>query len=192
MVDPLLIDLPDSIDTERLRLRPPRTGDGALHYAAVAESLPELRRFLGALPWVAAEPSPEVSELYCRNAQANFLARKDLPFLLFEKSTGQLVGATGLHRIAWDTPKAEVGYWVRTSRSGCGFIREAVTAMTEYAFQQLRAARVELVTDEANLASRKVAERCQFELEGILRQDRRATDGSLANTCIYARLPPVR
>jgi RimJ/RimL family protein N-acetyltransferase len=191
VLDPLLIDLPESIDTERLQLRPPRTGDGALLYAAVTESLPELRRFLASLPWVAMEQSPEASELYCRNAQANFLARKDLPFLLFEKTTGQLLGATGLHRIVWDTPKAEVGYWVRTSRSGNGFICEAVKAMTAYAFQQLRAVRVELVTDEANLASRKVADRCQFRLEGLLRHERRAADGALVNTCIYARFPPA-
>ena len=172
-------------------MRPPRTGDGALLYAAVTESLSELRRFLAALPWVAADPSPQASELYCRNAQANFLARKDLPFLLFERSTGQLLGATGLHRIVWDTPKAEVGYWVRTSRSGNGFICEAVTAMTAYAFQELRAVRVELVTDEANHASRKVADRCEFRLEGVLRHERRAADGALVNTCIYARLPAV-
>ena len=191
MLDPLLIDLPESIDTERLHLRPPRTGDGVLLYAAIAESLPELRCFLAALPWVATEQSPQASELYCRNAQANFLARKDLPFLLFEKSTGQLLGATGLHRIVWETPKAEVGYWVRTSRSGKGFIREAVTAVTGYAFRELRAVRVELVTDEGNLASRKVAERCQFKLEGILRNERRAPDGALVNTCIYAHLPPA-
>jgi len=163
-------------------MRPPRAGDGALLYAAVTESLSELRRFLAALPWVAADQSPQTSELYCRNAQANFLARKDLPFLLFEKSTGQLLGAT---------PKAEVGYWVRTSRSGNGFICEAVTAMTAYAFRQLRAVRVELVTDEGNLASRKVADRCQFKLEGVLRHERRAADGALVNTCIYARLPAV-
>ena len=52
-----------------------------------------------------------------------------------------------------------------------------------------RAHRVELVTDEQNLASRKVAERCGFELEGIHRNVQRAPDGSLRNSCIYARLP---
>jgi RimJ/RimL family protein N-acetyltransferase len=46
-------------------------------------------------------------------------------------------------------------------------------------------------TDVANLASRRVAERCLFALVGILRQERRATDGSLRNTCVYARLRPT-
>jgi RimJ/RimL family protein N-acetyltransferase len=190
MTDPLLIDLPVPIDTERLLMRPPQSGDGPVFFAALAEALPALRRFLFSLPWVAMEQSLEASELYCRNAQANFVARKDLTFLLFEKSTGQLVGAAGLHRIDWATPKAEVGYWVRTSRCGNGFISEAVTALTAYAFERLRAARVELVTDEANSASRRVAERCQFKLEGTLHRERRAADGTLANTCIYARLAP--
>ena len=88
MSDPLLLDLPEQFDTGRLHLRVPRAGDGAALYAAVAESLPELRRFLASLPWVAAEPSPEASEAWCRNAAANFLARRDLPFLMFERESG--------------------------------------------------------------------------------------------------------
>jgi len=190
MIDPVLLDLPTSIDTERLLLRPPQAGDGPLLLAAITESLPELRRFLASLPWIAAEQTADSSELYCRNAQANFLARKDLPFLLFEKATGQLVGASGLHRIVWATPKAEIGYWGRVSRARNGFISEAVDALSLYAFDHLHAVRVELITDEENERSRRLAERCQFTLEGILRDERRAPAGELRNTCIYARFPP--
>lgn len=189
MLEPILRDLPPAIETKRLLLRPPQAGDGAALFAAVTESLPELRRFLASLPWVAAEQSVEASEVYCRTAQANFLARRDLPFLLFEKATGQLVGASGLHRMVWATPKAEVGYWCRTSRVGEGFVSEAVMALADYAFKHLRAVRIELLTDEENDASRRVAERCRFALEGILRNERRAPDGSIRSTCLYARLP---
>lgn len=192
MTDPVLIDLPTSIETERLLLRPPRAGDGALLHAAIAESLPELRRFLASLPWVAGEQTIESAEAYCRNAQANFLARKGLPFLVLEKATGQIVGATGLHRTVWSTLKTEIGYWGRASRARNGFICEAVAALTDYAFASLRAVRVEIVTDEENGPSRRVAERCRFVLEGILRNERRAPDGTLRNTCIYARIAPPR
>jgi RimJ/RimL family protein N-acetyltransferase len=191
MIDPLLLDLPASIETPRLRMRPPQAGDGAVLLGALHESLPELRRCLASLPWVASEQTLHSAESFCRNAQANFLTRKDLPFLLFEKASGELVGACGLHRMVWTTPKAEVGYWVRTSKSGRGFVSEAVTALCAYAFEHLHAVRVELVTDEENEASRRVAHRCQFELEGVLRNERRAPDGSLRSTCIYARLAPA-
>ena len=191
MRDPLLLDLPTHIDTERLLMRPPQAGDGPQFFEALSESLVEMRRFLAALPWIAAEPNLEASELYCRNGQANFVSRKDLPFFLFERATGQLIGATGLHRTVWATPKTEVGYWVRSSRSGRGFVTEGVEATVRYAFERVGAVRVELITDEANLASRKVADRCGFELEGTLRRDHRAADGSLRTTCLYARFPPA-
>jgi RimJ/RimL family protein N-acetyltransferase len=191
MTDPVLLDLPTAIETERLLMRPPRAGDGPLLLAAITESLPELRRFLASLPWVAAEQTIESSELYCRNAQANFVARKDLPFLLFEKASGELVGASGLHHIVWATPKVEVGYWVRASKSRNGFVSEAVQALSAYAFDHLHAVRLELITDEDNQRSRRVAERCRFTLEAILRNERRAPTGDLRNTCIYARFPPA-
>jgi RimJ/RimL family protein N-acetyltransferase len=191
VIDPILIDLPTTIATERLVMRPPQAGDGELLHAAIAESLPELRRFLASLPWVAGEQTVASAEAYCRNAQANFLARKDLAFLVLEKATGQIVGATGLHRTVWTTLKTEIGYWGRVSRARNGFICEAVAALTDYAFASLCAVRVEIVTDEENDRSRRVAERCQFVLEGILRNERRAPDGTLRNTCIYARIPPT-
>ena len=189
MTDPVLIDLPMRLETRRLVLRPPQAGDGEMLHAAIAESLPELRRYLASLPWVAGEQTVASAEIYCRNAQANFLARKDLPFLAIEKNTGQLVGATGLHRTVWAIPKTEIGYWCRVSRSGNGLIGEAVLALADYAFARLGAVRVEIITDEENTAARRVAERCQFVLEGILRNERRAPDGTLRNTCLYARIP---
>lgn len=188
IIAPVLVDIPDAVASARLDLRTPRAGDGVAFSEALAESLPEMRRFLGSLSWVAREPSVESCETFCRTAHANFLARTDLPFLMFEREGGRLVGAVGLHRPAWATPKFEVGYWCRTSRAGQGFVTEGVEAIAGLAFRQLGAVRLEAITDEENLASRRVAERCGFELEGVLRHERRAPDGSLRNTCVYARL----
>lgn len=191
MIDPLLLPLPTSVETERLLLRVPQAGDGPALHAAVCESLPELRQFLSAVPWVANPSTPDIAEARCRTAAANFLLRTETPFHVFEKASGQFLGGAGLLRTVWATPRTEVGYWMRSSCAGQGFAKEAVEALVDYAFTQMQAVRVELVSDEANLASRRVAERCLFALEGTLRQERRATDGSLRNTCIYARLRPT-
>lgn len=189
MNDPLLLSLPGTITTPRLLLRVPQAGDGAALCAAVQETLADLRQFLGFLPWVAAEPTPESSEARCRSGAANFLLRTDLPFLIFDKTSGELLGGAGLHRTVWATPKTEVGYWMRSSRAGQGYTSEAVAALLHYAFKHMQAVRVELITDEANTASCRVAERCGFVLEGTLLHERRAPDGSLRNTRIYAQRP---
>lgn len=188
MANPILRDLPASIETARLLMRPPRSGDGAALHEAIVESLPELRRFLASLPWVAEEQTRESAEVFCRNAESNFLARRDLPFLMLSRESGRLVGACGLHRTSWEVPKTEVGYWVRASESGKGYVTEAVNGLVAFALDAIGAERIEIITDAENLASRRVAERCGFTLEGILRRERRAPQGSLRDTCIYARL----
>jgi RimJ/RimL family protein N-acetyltransferase len=187
MLDPVLIDVPTTLDTQRLALRTFRAGDGVVLHEVLAESITHLRQFLWFLPWVAEDPTPESSEIRCRKAEANFLARIDLPYLMFEKHSGKLLGSVGLHRTDWAVPKTEVGYWVRPSAAGHGFVSEGVQALVDWSLNQLHAQRVELVTDASNTASRRVADRCGFVLEGVLRNVMKAPDGALRHSCVYAR-----
>jgi RimJ/RimL family protein N-acetyltransferase len=189
MIDPPLVDVPGHLTTQRLTIRPFRQGDGEQFLSAFAETAAHLREFLWFLPWVTEDHTLESAEARCRTCEANFLARLDLPYLMFERSGGRLIGSVGLHRTDWTIPKTEVGYWVRTSAVGQGYATEGVRTLVDWALTGLGAQRVELVTDERNLASRRVAERCDFTLEGTLRNVQRAPDGSLRSSCIYARLP---
>ncbi|NQD38588.1 GNAT family N-acetyltransferase [Permianibacter sp. IMCC34836] len=191
MPNPLTFSVPHSVETPRLLLRSFREDDAPALHDAIVESIAELRSTLWALPWVDCEQTLENALVRCRQAQANFLNRADLAYLAFEKSSGRLVGSIGLHRTDWELPRTEVGYWLRTSATGKGYAAEGVNALTSWAFERLGAVRVELVTDEANMASRAVAERCGFILEGVHRSVRRGPDGSLRNRCIYARFPAV-
>lgn len=187
-VDPILRTVPSRLETTRLVLRPPRTGDGAALHEAVAESLTALREFVASVPWAAHEPSVEASEVFCRRAEADVIARRDLPFLVFDRESGRLLACTGLHRFNWSVPRFEVGYWCRASATGQGVVTEAVCALVRLAEEDFGAARVEILTDALNMRARAVAERCGFVLEGVLRHERRAPDGSLRDSCVYARV----
>jgi len=188
-MDPLLIDVPERIETERLILRCPQPGDGAVVNEAVRESLDALRPFM---PWAQASPSLDESELVCRRAQGRFRLREDLVLSMFERapdgSEGCYVGGTGLHRILWDVRRFEIGYWCRTSRTGNGFVTEAVHALNRVAFDRLRARRVEVRMDANNESSRRVAERAGFTFEGVLRGDSLTPTGEVRDTCVYARV----
>lgn len=187
-MNPLLLDFPDSFESARLIIRAPRAGDGTMVYEAVRESLAELRAFPASLPWAMAEPSIELSESFCRSGAASFIERKDLPFLLLERGSNRLVGAAGLHRFDWSVPKFEIGFWCRSSRRGQGFITEAVHSITAFAFDTLKARRVEAFADDLNVASWRVCERAGFELEGVVRHARVDPDGTLRNLRIYAKV----
>ena len=189
MPDPLSFSVPDEIESRRLVLRSFRVGDAPRLHEALVESIEELRTHLWFLPWVAEEQTLRSAEVRCRRAEANFLLRTDLPYLAFEKNSGRLVASIGLHRTDWALPKTEVGYWVRSSESGKGYASEGVNTLTDWALGSLGAQRVELVTHEQNQASRAVAVRCGFRLEGVLHNVARSRDGGLSNSCIYAKLP---
>ncbi len=188
-MDPLLIDVPERIETERLILRCPQPGDGVVVNAAVCESLDALRPFM---PWAQAAPSLDESELVCRRAQARFRLREDLMLSMFERaadgSEGCYIGGSGLHRILWDVRRFEIGYWCRTSRTGQGFVTEAVHALNRVAFDRLGARRVEVRMDANNESSRRVAERAGFTFEGVLRNDSLTPRGEVRDTRIYSRV----
>ena len=71
---------------------------------------------------------------------------------------------------------------------GRGLFSEAADALANYAFYNFDAKRVEAICDDFNARSIRVCERIGMQLEGVLRQERRAPDGSLRNTRVYSRL----
>lgn len=177
--------LPESIDTARLLIRVARPGDGAMFNAAVIESLPHLRPWLG---WVSPPPSVQASEEACRRAYARFLLNEDLMAFFILRESGSLVGGSGLHNANWSLRQFEIGYWGRAGYLGSGLITEGVAALAQHALVSLEASRVFLSTDARNSASRRLAERAGFELEGCLRNERLDLRGELRDTCVYSRI----
>ena len=188
-MEPLLEDVPDRIDTERLILRSARADDAQALNAAVLESLAELR---GHMPWAQTEPTLVQTEADCRRMQAKFLLREDLSWFMFERAAdggaGGFIGGTGLHRIDWTVRRFEIGYWCRTGRQRCGFVTEAVRALARFAFERLQARRVEIRMDDDNARSWQVAQRAGFALEGVLRRDSLTPQGEPRDTRVYAQV----
>jgi RimJ/RimL family protein N-acetyltransferase len=188
-MEPILIDVPERIDTERLVLRVPRPGDGQRVNDAIVASHAELAPWM---PWAGTLPSVDESEAHCRRQQARFILREDFVFFMFARGSGgedgELVGATGLHRIDWALRKFEIGYWRRTACAGRGYVTEAVHALSRLAFDSLAARRVEIRMDDNNSSSWKVAERAGFTLEALLRFDSATPSGEPRSTRIYARV----
>ncbi len=184
-MDALLLDFPESFESNRLTIRAPRAGDGAEVNAAVRETFDDLKPWM---PWAQQMPTLEESESFVRRSQCDFLARKDLMLFLFLKGTDTLVGGSGLHRINWDIPKFEIGYWCRKRFQGQGYIRESTEAITKFAFETLGAKRVEIRCDSKNVRSRRIPDRLEFKLEGTLRNDSLSPSGELRDTLVFAKI----
>jgi RimJ/RimL family protein N-acetyltransferase len=183
MKPPILLDFPESFETERLSIRSPLPGDGPEMHAAVRESRGELAPWM---LWPKEHRTIDDSEASSRRARVAFLERSELRLHLYLKGTDTLVGSGGLQRIDWEVPKFEIGYWCRTGFTGRGYITEAVLGITEFAFDTLGARRVEIRCDSRNVPSARVAERAGFELEGRLHNNEIGNDGRPRDTLIFA------
>jgi RimJ/RimL family protein N-acetyltransferase len=184
-MNPILFDFPEEFYTERLVIRMPKPGDGKAVYEAINASMNELKPWM---PWAHRDQTEQDVEENIRNAYVKFLAREDLRLHIFHKETGVFIAASGLHRINWQVPRFEIGYWIDTRYSGNGYITESVEGITKFAFNELKAKRVEIRCDSGNIKSRAIPEKLGYSLEGILKNDGLSADGKdIRDTCVYAK-----
>ncbi|MBP9726765.1 MAG: GNAT family N-acetyltransferase [Gammaproteobacteria bacterium] len=186
---PLCSDFPMPITTDRLIIRPVQVGDGAIFNEAILESFSELHQFMD---WAKEKPSLAESEEIITLAAENWTLKKnDEPYLqlvILDKASKQFIGATGYHHYNWDIPSVETGYWIRTSESGKGLMTEAINAITQYAFKQLKVKRIAITCDPDNIKSKNIPERLGYTLEGRLKHNRiKSGNGGIGDTLIYAK-----
>lgn len=168
--------LPHEVSTRRLTLRFWTADDAAGMLAALDAGRAS---FAPWLPWVEHDNRDLAQcifqiERMRREAEAN-----DDNFVLgiFDRSTGEALGGTGLHRIDRDAHQGEIGYWVRPDRRGKGLCTEAVAHLISWAFMPQHEGgwgleRIEIFCAGGNTASRRVAEKLGLRQEVHRRRSR--------------------
>jgi RimJ/RimL family protein N-acetyltransferase len=99
-----------------------------------------------------------------------------------------VLGGGSLNNVTLDLGRAAIGYWLAPHARGRGVTTHAVRLIAEWAFSDLRIARLELTCGPDNHASQRVAERCGFTREGVLRSHL-PFKGSRRDTVVYSLLP---
>jgi ribosomal-protein-serine acetyltransferase len=142
----------------------------------VADAVSE--ELLAALVESRAELSRTMSwDCWDRNAVRGFLERSarereadtGYNFAIRERGSGALTGVIGLKGFDPFTPKAEVGYWIRSSMTGRGYATDALAIVLGFCREDLKLVRVDACAADFNVASHKVLLKCGFEKEGSKR-----------------------
>jgi RimJ/RimL family protein N-acetyltransferase len=131
----------------------------AIYEASIA-SFNELHQWM---IWAREAPTREASLAFLKFAQVSFDDDQDWNYALVEEATGEIVGSSGIH--LKDDP--EIGYWVRTDRTGRGYATNAANALANAAFRYLPVNQVKIRMDEANVASASVPPKIGFRLLAI-------------------------
>jgi RimJ/RimL family protein N-acetyltransferase len=181
-----LIPLFDELRGERELVRPYRLEDAEALRAAVDESREHVRPWL---PFADAHQSVEESHDWIAHTMADWLLRENFSMSIWERASGRYLGGIGLHPRDWTIRSFEIGYWLRASAEGHGYITEAAQLVVDFAARELQANRLEIRCNARNARSAAAAERLGFIREAELRNNMRAPDGSLRTTLVYGLIP---
>lgn len=129
--------------------------------AAILESLPELKPFL---PWAKDGYTVEDSREFIARSSKEWDEGTLFNYAIFSaagETNGELLGAIGL--MTRKGPGVlEIGYWLRTSFAGRGYMTKAVRALTRVALTLAGIERVAIQHDVTNGASAAVAAKAGF------------------------------
>ena len=181
-----LIPMFEELRGERVIIRPYRESDAQDVFEAVGESRDHLRPWL---PFANEHQTVEETRDWIIHQVAAWLLREDMTLGMWEATTNRYLGGTGFHPRDWDIGYFEIGYWIRASAEGRGYVTEAVRLLTDFVFHTLKANRLEIRCDELNVRSAAIPRRLGFVEEGRLRNLLSAHDGRLRTMIIFSLIP---
>ncbi len=184
-----LIPLFEELRGERVVVRPYRENDAQALFEAIAESRDHLRPWL---PFADGHQTVDESRYWIIQQVASWILRDDLALSIWEQATGRYLGGCGLHPHDWEIGYFEIGYWLRATAEGHGYVTETVRLLTDYALDTLKANRIEIRCDELNVRSAAVPQRLGYMLEGRLRNQAATPGGRLRTTLIFSHTPEDR
>lgn len=110
------------------------------------------------------------------------------PYIIMDDAKNKIAGFVDLKNIDWNIPKSELGCYIDEDYEGKGITSEAIKIFCDYSFEEFKFKKIFLRTHPTNMAARSIAEKCGFEVEGIIRRDYKTTSGEIIDLIYYGKL----
>ena len=147
-----------------ITLRPPTEADVPALVAAVASSLAHLQPFM---PWAGPDYDAAAAGAWIRG-ERDECDPEERRYLIMGDD-GELAGGCGLNLFNPVNHYANLGYWLRSDRTGRGWATRATRLLARHGLTEAGLERVEILMAVENEPSRRVAERSGAVFEGTLR-----------------------
>ena len=132
-------------------------------------------------------PPPDYASQWIERYEAGRLDGTREAFAALDDD-GRFVGLALAVDIDREGREVELGYITAPAARGRGVATAMLDELTRWAFDKLGALRVTLIIDVENRASSKVAERCGYVLEGVMRSSY-LKDDVRVDAGLWSRLP---
>lgn len=158
-----------TLTTREVVMRPPVFSD----YEAWCQVRLESREFLQ--PWEPTWPPTDLLRTAFKGRIRRYAKDRregtGYTFFLFHRETGALLGGITLSNVRRGvTQSATLGYWMGVNSAGKGLMRQSVSRLLLFVFEDLKLHRVEAACLPHNTASINLLKRVGFREEGYARR----------------------
>ncbi|GAA4272174.1 GNAT family protein [Aquimarina gracilis] len=115
-------------------------------------------------------------------------AKQYFPYLLVDNTTNDFIAFFDLKNVDWSIPKTEIGCYTDEKYSGKGLTTRAMKLFIPYCFDHFNFKKIFLRTHHSNKAAQVLAEKCGFEVEGVIKMDYKTTSGEIVDLIYYGKL----
>ena len=170
------------IETERLILRLINECSAQDWFDAIAEH-PE--HFHAWNAWNPYEMTfKKAAEILKRNIEGTLCGEK-LGLAVYEKDTGAFVGDVAATSILQDEGIAEIGYWIRSSASGRGYMYESLKQLCTFLYEEVQMKHIIARVHPSNQKSLALLERLKFKPSGEKRDIIDGVTGETVEGLVY-------
>ena len=175
----------NALVTQYVRIRPLRIEDVPSLFAAAIESIAQLCQWM---TWPTMNYSMQECHAFVLRSINAWEQGEYYTFAIIDVRDGSLLGSIGLNHLNHIHKFANVGYWVRKTRTRSGVASAAALATARFGFGALRLNRLEFLVPTDNVPSQRVAQRAGARFEGVLR-NRLVLSGMAHDAAVYSLVP---
>jgi len=137
--------------------------------------------------WFTSVPSELTINDYLEHAWSQQEKGFEYPFVVIDKKSGAIIGATRYYSIQPEHRRLEIGYtWYASSYQRTAVNTECKLLLLGYAFEHLKCIAVQFMTSLYNTRSRAAITRLGAKQDGILRNHRLNSDGSYRDSVVFS------
>ncbi|MGF1753277.1 GNAT family N-acetyltransferase [Vibrio makurazakiensis] len=138
--------------------------------------------------WCHSDYTIDEASKFILATRLNWVKAEAFGFGVFHRKTNKFLGMVAINELYHTFNMASLGYWIGDEFQRQGYAKEAMIALFEFCFAQLKLTRLEIVCDPDNKPSQALIESCGGIKESLAR-NRFIFNGQSKDGIVFSVVP---
>jgi len=132
-----------------------------------------------------ANLTPTLAELFAAKKERQFQKGDEYLFTLKENTNRTIVGLVYVKELKRRPQQGELAYCIGYPYVGKGVMTKTVQKILDWCFNSAALSKLQIIVHASNLASIRIAEKCDFEYITLLQKEHRRSNGEVVDMQLY-------